>query len=249
MAPRLRGDDRPFAGKTTKDKMINCQLLIDLTLLDQQATEDDIKQLAQKGAQYNVAALCVHSHHLNFIPPTSTLTRATVINFPTGNESHNDMLNAIDQIAANHFIQEIDYVFPYQRYLQGDKVWALSCSADIYKRCKEHNLLLKVILETGALPSSEAIYQLSLDVIHHGCDFLKTSTGKIATGATIPAAQAMLTAIIDSQQHCGIKLSGGIKTPEQATSYIVLAEKMMGKTANKNWFRIGASSLLDLLII
>ena len=74
-------------------------------------------------------------------------------------------------------------------------------------------------------------------------DFLKTSTGKIATGATIPAAVAMLLAISDSNTPCGIKFSGGIKTKEQASLYMRLAEHMRGVTTNKQWFRFGMSQL------
>ncbi len=227
--------------------MKNMPSLIDLTLLDHQASVDDIKTLVYKGTQNAVAAFCVFPQHLNLIPETSLIPRASVVNFPTGNESHHLVLKAIDAIATQHVIHEIDYVFPYQAYLDGDRDYALSCSADAFKRCQQHGLLFKVILETGALPSSDLIYQLSADVINNGCNFLKTSTGKIATGATIPAAKAMLSAIIDSKKICGIKLSGGIKTIEQAEQYILLAENMMHKTVDKTWFRIGASGLLDLL--
>lgn len=223
--------------------------LVDLTRLLQDTTKDDIKTLVKKGLEHDVAALCVFPQHLDFIPQTSTITRATVVNFPTGNEPHVDVLQTIDYIATHHCIDEIDYVFPYQRYLNGDKAFALSCSAEAFQRCQQHGLLFKVILETGALPSSDMIYQLSMDVINNGCDFLKTSTGKIETGATIMAATAMLSAMIDSKKTCGIKLSGGIKTIEQANSFIELAEKMMQIPVHRNWFRLGASSLLDLFSI
>ena len=217
--------------------------LIDLTLLNSHTTTDDISNLTIKGEQHHVAALCVFPQHLDLIPISSSITRATVINFPSGNEPHHLVLQAVQQIATHHRIDEIDYVFPYQTYLNGDSAYALSCSAEVYQRCKQHGLTFKVILETGALPSSEVIYQLSRDVINSGCDFLKTSTGKIATGATIPAATAMLSAIVDSKKSCGIKLSGGIRTIEQATDYIQLAEAILGMTVNKHWFRIGASTI------
>lgn len=221
--------------------------LIDLTLLDAQATALDIEKLGSKGMQHNVAALCILPQHLDLIPTTCTIPRATVVNFPTGNEPHAQVMQAIEEIAKHHQINEIDYVFPYQAYLAGNTEYALACSAEAYQLCKQHGLLFKVIMETGALPSVEIIYQMSLDVINSGCDFIKTSTGKIATGATIPAATAMLSAIMDSKTACGIKLSGGVRTIEQAQDYIVLAEEMMSKNVDKSWFRIGASGLLDLL--
>ena len=228
--------------------MQNIAELIDLTLLNPEATVDDIAKLIANGIKYNVAALCILPQHLAIIPSNCTVTRATVVNFPTGHESHDLVLQTIEQIALHDQIDEIDYVFPYEAYLAGDKPYALACSAEAFQRCKHHNLLFKVILETGALPSSDVIYQMSLDIIHAGCDFIKTSTGKIAIGATIPAAVAMLSAILDSKIACGIKLSGGIRTIEQAQSYIQLAENRMSLKVDKRWFRLGASSLSMCLI-
>lgn len=218
--------------------------LIDFTRLDALATRDDIAQCAAQALQHQVSALCILPQHLQWVPQSMAIPCATVINFPTGNDLHRDNLLAIEQAAIHPKLCEIDYVFPYSAYLSGQRAHALSCCQEAYQTSKQHGLLFKVILETGALPSLDVIYKLSLDVIHHGCDFLKTSTGKIATGATIPAAIAMLSAIVDSNAPCGIKLSGGIKTTEQASLYLRLAEHMRAVTANKHWFRFGMSHLL-----
>lgn len=220
--------------------------IIDLTLLDQQATAHDIKKLAEKGAQCGVAAICILPQHLNLIPTESSITRATVVNFPTGNEPHHLVMQDIEHIATQQQIDEIDYVFPWTTYLNGDIDYALACCTEACKLAQEHQLMFKVILETGALPSSEIIYQLSLNVIlNSGCDFIKSSTGKIATGATIQAETAMLQAILDSNLSCGIKLSGGVRTIEQALTFMQLAEDTMGLNVDKSWFRLGASGLLD----
>lgn len=223
--------------------------LIDLTLLDSEAKDDSIVSLAGRGKQCHVAALCVLPRHLDLIPLTMPVTRATVVNFPTGREPHDQVMQSIENIAIQHQVEEIDYVFPWQAYLDGDVSYALSCVSDIHRLCHQHGLLLKVILETGALPSTEVIYQVSTDVIKSGCDFIKSSTGKIATGATIQAATAMLSAIVDSKALCGIKMSGGIRTIEQAMAYIQLAGEMMGFTVDKSWFRLGASVLLDEIMM
>ncbi len=97
------------------------------------------------------------------------------------------------------------------------------------------------------MPSLEFIYDLSTEIINKGCDFLKTSTGKIAQGATPSAAFAMLKAIKESKTSCGLKVSGGIKQPEQAFIYMALASHLLDRDLDKSWFRIGASSLLDVL--
>lgn len=226
----------------------NILSLIDLTLLDTNASADDINALQQKGCQHNVAALCILPEHLAYLPAKLSIQVATVANFPTGNANHTDVLSLVEDTITRFSVDEVDYVFPYQRYLEGEVQEALSeCKAN-YQLCREHNVRFKVILETGALPSIEDIYQLSLDVIASGCDFIKTSTGKIATGATLDAAFAMLTAIKESKASCGFKVSGGIKTKAQALAYIHLAEYVLNRPANKHWFRIGASSLVNDLV-
>jgi len=95
----------------------------------------------------------------------------------------------------------------------------------------------------------QSIYQVSRELIETGCNFLKTSTGKIPKGASIHAAFSILSAIRDAGTKTGIKLSGGVKTPTEARQYALLAELMMGRKIKNDWFRIGASSLLDALLI
>jgi deoxyribose-phosphate aldolase len=154
----------------------------------------------------------------------------------------------ISKIIADYDIDEIDYVFDYKDYLAGDKKRSLVNCEQNYQLCKEHGVKFKVILETGALPSISSIYQLSREVIETGCDFIKTSTGKIKTGATPEATFAMLMAIKDSETDCGLKISGGVRKKSQALEYINLAEKVLNRRVNNQWFRIGASSLIDELL-
>ena len=230
--------------KFTHQQLIS---VIDLTLLNLDATPSDIIALGKKAHDYEVAAVCVYPQHLDLLPANLRLTRAAVVNFPTGDESKSHVINEIHQIAAQHPVDEIDYVFPYKAYLQGQQDLALEHCYAASAECKQHGLIFKVILETGAFDSSDQIYNVSQQIIHSGCDFLKTSTGKIQPGATLPAAFAMLSAIKYSQKSCGIKFSGGIKTPEQAYSCAKLAQYILKKTPEKSWFRLGASGLLDAL--
>jgi deoxyribose-phosphate aldolase len=219
--------------------------LIDYTCLENHATPLDIQTLSNKAFTHKVAAVCVYPEHLAFIPPSLPLIRATVINFPGGNDAIELVLHAIEQISSTGMAHEIDYVFPYQAYLNGDENFALSHCHQAYKACKQRGLLFKVIIETGAHPSMQSIYDLCKRIIDSGCDFLKTSTGKISQGASIEAAFAILLAIQESGADCGIKLSGGIKSVEQAIEYVKLAQIMLNTPPNATWLRLGASSLLD----
>jgi deoxyribose-phosphate aldolase len=79
-------------------------------------------------------------------------------------------------------------------------------------------------------------------------DFLKTSTGKTATGATPEAARLMLEAIAAHPRgaRVGFKASGGVRTVRDAAVYIDLVREGLGGAALvPARFRIGASSLLD----
>lgn len=223
--------------------------LLDLTLLDAQATRSQIQALSLKAQTYPVAAVCVLPEHLPWLPETDTETRrATVLNFPTGNCDQKAIVQQFEDLVTHHKIHEIDYVFPYQKYLNNEQVDALNACEQLYRACLEQQITFKVILETGAFPSYELIYQASRAVLAHGCDFLKTSTGKISAGASLPAVYALLLAIQDGAHPCGIKISGGVKTKKQGSEYLQLAEYVMQRPVKNTWFRIGASSLLDELI-
>ncbi len=218
--------------------------LVDLTLLNEQARATDIANLTANAEQHGTAAVCVLPKHLPLVVSTTT-KRATVLNFPSGEEPQTAVVTMLDELLGQQRPDEIDYVFPYQTYLAGQTAQALRDCADLYQRCQAHQVIFKVILETGAFANMDDIYQLAVLLIKQGCDFLKTSTGKITQGASVPAAFALLSAITDSGAPCGIKLSGGIKTLQQASIYMQLAESMHGAPLNANWFRIGTSQILS----
>lgn len=229
------------AAPITQEQLIP---LIDYTCLNTEASIKEITSLCVDAVEHHVAAICIYPQHLDIVPPQLPITRATVVNFPTGEEPLAEVLKSIERIKHTHQVDEIDYVFPYQTYLSGNETKALSHCQEVASLCKDLHLTFKVILETGAFSSLDTIYHLSLNVIQTGCDFLKTSTGKIPQGASISAAYAMLLAIQERQNKCGIKLSGGIRTIEQATQYIQLAQFMLKKVPHASWIRLGTSTLL-----
>ncbi|QRN03910.1 deoxyribose-phosphate aldolase [Legionella sp. MW5194] len=221
--------------------------LLDLTLLDTGADEQALSQFVEKITRYPVAAACVYPQHLLQLPQNLPLKRATVVNFPEGLQPlaavEADARLAIDERQAD----EMDYVFPYTDYLKGKTAQALNHCRTLYELCRNRQVGFKVILETGAFPSVATLYRACREIIEQGCDFLKTSTGKIAVGATPLTAFTLLKAIHDSNSPCGIKVSGGVKQKSHALTFIHLAEYYLDKAVHKTWFRIGASSLLDEL--
>jgi len=226
--------------------------LIDLTSLNDSDTAETISAVCQKAVTSfgHVAAVCFYPQFVKLAKSKLANTPvkiATVANFPEGNQSLEHIFSVIKQ-AISDGANEIDVVFPYQDFLKGDK----EKSYELIRQCKAacgESILLKVILETGALMQDAVIAEVSYNVCHAGADFLKTSTGKISVGATLDAARVMLETIKKIPRSIGIKISGGVRSIEQAGQYIELAQHIMGpQWISPAHFRIGASQLVDQII-
>jgi deoxyribose-phosphate aldolase len=231
-----------------EEKIYAC---IDLTSLNDSDTEDTITALCQKATAtiHPVAAVCVYPRFVaeakKFLL-NSSVKIATVANFPEGTDPLEKVVNSIQQSIRNG-ANEIDVVFPYQDYLKGN----YSITKKFVETCKNacgNQVLLKIILETGALKESALIVQASKEALYGGADFIKTSTGKIAVGATLEAAACMLEVLREwgasLDRPVGFKVSGGIRTLEQAAHYVELAETIRGKDwVTPQVFRIGTSQL------
>lgn len=226
--------------------------LLDLTNLEANCGPAEIKALTARalGPPAPVAAVCLWPQFVGDAARTlrdSGVAVATVINFPAGGEDLERVLEDIGE-ALGDGADEIDLVMPYKAVLRGDTAVA----AEMIREAKGvigPDRLLKVILETGALPDTDAIAAASRLAIGAGADFLKTSTGKHAVSATPEAARAMLSEIARAGRTVGFKAAGGIRTVADAALYLDLAEEAMGPGwATRNTFRIGASSLHAALV-
>lgn len=144
---------------------------------------------------------------------------------------------------------EVDIVINRGLLLAGDYDEVSREVVQMKDACNGHTL--KVILETGEL-SPLLIRRAAQRAIDAGADFIKTSTGKIPTGATPEAAEVMLNVVNENvkfnKKRVGFKAAGGIRTPEEALAYAELAKKIVGdKYINNQTFRIGASRLTESL--
>jgi deoxyribose-phosphate aldolase len=113
---------------------------------------------------------------------------------------------------------------------------------------------LKVILETGELVTLDNVRRASWLAMLAGADFIKTSTGKVTPAATLPVTLVMLEAVRDFRathgRQVGVKPAGGIRTAKDAIRYLVLVNETAGEDwLDPQWFRIGASSLLNDLLM
>jgi deoxyribose-phosphate aldolase len=136
---------------------------------------------------------------------------------------------------------------PVQAILDGD----LGLVTELVQACrsKAPEATLKVILETGRLAEPARIAAAARAAVMAGADFLKTSTGKGAPGASLEAAAVLLAVIEEAEGRVGLKVAGGIRTTQQAAQYLYLADHLMGRGwSAPETLRFGASALLDDLL-
>jgi len=196
-----------------------------------------------------VAAVCIYPR---FVAPARDLLAdtgvrlATVVNLPRGDSMVREIYGHILAAIADG-ADEIDMVMPRHVYASGERERPLNTLDVARNACG--TATLEVILETG-LSAAEIVAAASRDAIACGADFLETSTGKIAAGATPEAAEIMLRAIREhrdcTDKTIGLEAAGGICSVAEAAVCMGLAERIMAPDyVRPATFRIGASGPLD----
>ncbi len=226
--------------------------LTDLTSLNESDDAASVRALAQlaRTATAKPASVCIWPR---FIATALEVLRGSgipvcaVTNFPAGAADPEEAA-AETRAAVSAGAQEVDVVFPYRALQAGDRQAGLKLVSACREACQD-KALLKVILETGQL-KVEDMRQAAQIAILGGADFLKTSTGKTQPAATPEAANVLLDAIAAAApRRVGFKASGGIRTFEDASGYLMLYEQRFGAaSAAPANFRIGASALFKELI-
>lgn len=224
---------------------------LDLTDLGRGCGEADIERLCARAEtpHGDVAAVCTWAEHAAYAKERLRNSRvhvAVVANFPDGGEQVAEAVEEVEKAVADE-ADEIDIVLPYRAFAEGRADVAAKMIDGA--RMAASSRVLKVILETGMLREPNLIRRAAELAIGEGADFVKTSTGKTDTGATPEAAREMLDAIEAASRPAGLKVSGGVRTVDDARLYLELAEKRMGTGwARATTFRIGASGLLTELM-
>ncbi|MEU6870033.1 deoxyribose-phosphate aldolase [Streptomyces sp. NPDC046751] len=176
--------------------------------------------------------------------------------FPAGRAALDVKLADVrDAVAAG--ADEIDMVIDRGAFLSGRylKVYEeiLAVKAEC-ARADGPDARLKVIFETGELSTYDNIRRASWLGMLAGADFIKTSTGKVATNATPANTLLMLEAVRDFRAQTGVQIgvkpAGGIRTSKDAVKFLVLVNETAGEDwLDNHWFRFGASSLLNDLLM
>jgi deoxyribose-phosphate aldolase len=234
--------------------LISC---LDLTSLSATDTPDKIDALVERaksplpGADLIVAGVCVYQP---FVAQLAAQLQGSGIavaavggGFPAGQM---DILVKCADIAqsVDHGANEIDAVICRSAPLRNDWQSLYDEVRAMKQACQ--GMKLKLIIATGDLKDELRIYQTAMTALMAGADVIKTSTGMEAVNATPEAAFWMLRAIREYRDlsgfAAGFKAAGGIKTTAQAMQYYQLLERELGSEyLHPDFFRIGASSLLD----
>lgn len=146
---------------------------------------------------------------------------------------------------------EIDMVMSVGKFLSGDYETVCDEISELKAVCGEKKL--KVILETGLLPSCADIKTASLLAMHAGADYIKTSTGKENPAATPEAAYVMCQAIKEYYEKTGVRIgfkpAGGLNTVHDALVYYTIVKEVLGtEWLTNQYLRLGTSRLANLLL-
>lgn len=237
--------------------------MVDLTTLEGADTPGKVRALCAKARQPDptdptcppVAAICVYPSMVATavaeLKGSGIHVASVATAFPSGQAPLSVKLTDTRSAVADG-ADEIDMVINRGAFLAGRYLEVFDEIVAVKQACGEAHL--KVILETGELATYDNVRRASWLGMLAGGDFIKTSTGKVTPAATPPVTLIMLEAVRDYREltgrQVGVKPAGGIRTSKDAIKYLVLVNETAGEAwLDPDWFRFGASTLLNDLLL
>src|SRR5213596_3324406 len=237
--------------------------MMDLTTLEGADTPGKVAALASKAMRPDpsdasipsVAAICIYP---NLVPTAVERVRGSGVKvasvataFPSGQSPLEAKLDEVRWVVEQG-ADEVDMVIDRGAFLSGRYAKLYDEIVRVKEACAGKHL--KVILETGELGTYDNVRRASLLAIAAGGDFIKTSTGKLPSSATLPVALVMLEAIRDVFEETGrvvgFKPAGGIRNAKQSIQHLVLVHETLGTDwLTPDLYRFGASSLLNDILM
>lgn len=254
---------------TAKAQAIDLAIrMVDLTTLEGMDTAGKVRSLAFKAMRPEpgdptcppTAAVCVYPDMVGVAKETlgdsGVNVAAVATAFPSGRAALDIKLaDTADAVEAG--ADEIDMVIDRGAFLEGRYLDVHDEIVAVREACRRPDgteAHLKVIFETGELQTYDNVRRASWLAMMAGGHFIKTSTGKVSPAATLPVTLVMLEAVRDFReatgQMVGVKPAGGIRTTKDAIKYLVMVNETCGPDwLDPDWFRFGASSLLNDLLM
>ena len=233
--------------------------MMDLTTLEGQDTPGKVAALCSKAVRPDpteptipsVAAVCVYP---NLVPTAVSRLAGTGVKvasvataFPSGQAPLDVKLREVEEVLEMG-ADEVDMVIDRGAFLSGRYAKVYDEIVRVKEACGPAQL--KVILEVSELGTYDNVRRASILAMAAGADFIKTSTGKLSSAATLPVTLVMLEAIRDVRdetgRRVGMKPAGGIRHAKQAVQYLVQLHETLGpEWLTPDLYRLGASSLLN----
>ena len=240
-----------------------CYSAIDLTTLSCTDSVASVTEFARKAAEFNerfphipnVASICIYPSFVETVGLAVDGTPMRITSVAGGFPASQTFLEvkALEvAMAIENGADEVDIVLNVGRMLTGEYDEAAN-EVEVIRAETDPEVVLKVIIQSGALKTPELILKASLRSMFVGADFVKTSTGKIDVAATPEAAVVMCHAIRDyyekTGRKVGFKAAGGVRTPQDAVLYYTIVREILGEEwCTTDLFRIGASSAANNLL-
>jgi deoxyribose-phosphate aldolase len=240
---------------------------MDLTTLSGDDTDERVRRLCAKARQpiqhelakqlgieslgIQVAAVCVYHRFVETarraLEGSNVRVAAVSTGFPAGLSPLSERVVEIRR-SVEAGADDIDVVIT-RAHVFGGRWQELYDEVAAFKQaCGSAHM--KVILGTGDLLTLRNVARASFVAMMAGADFIKTSTGKEPTNATLQVGFVMTRAIREYAQETGMavgfKPAGGIRTAKQSIEWLALMKEELGLPWMKaDLFRFGASSLLN----
>ena len=235
---------------------------VELTTLKTTDSEESVLAFTEKVNKFedaypelpHVATICVYPCFAKIVSQSLEVEGVEVAcvsgSFPSS-QALIEIKTVETALALKDGATEIDIVMSVGKYLSGDYETLCDEISELKAICGEHKM--KVILETGLLPSASDIKKASLLAMYAGADYIKTSTGKEKPAATPEAAYVMCQAIKEYYDKTGIQIgfkpAGGLNTVHDALIYYTIVKEVLGeKWLTNQWLRLGTSRLANLLL-
>ena len=235
---------------------------VELTTLKTTDSEESVLAFTEKVNKFedayptlpHVATICVYPCYAKIVSQSLEVEGVEVAcvsgSFPSS-QALIEVKTVETALALKDGATEIDIVMSVGKYLSGDYETLCDEIGELKAICGDHKM--KVILETGLLPSASDIKKASLLAMYAGADYIKTSTGKEKPAATPEAAYVMCQAIKAYYNKTGIQIgfkpAGGLNTVHDALVYYTIVKEVLGeKWLTNQWLRLGTSRLANLLL-
>jgi deoxyribose-phosphate aldolase len=204
--------------------------IIDHTLLKPEGTREQIEKLCREAAKYEFASVCINPV---WVALAAQLLRGTpvkvctVIGFPLG-----ATLTSVKRYEAAELLrlgaQELDMVMNVGAMKSGDRGRVETDIHGVSEVVHGGGGILKVILENVLLTREEKVAACELCLLA-SADFVKTSTGFAAGGATAEDVALMRATVGD---RAGVKAAGGIRTAADLKAMVAAGANRIGASAS-----------------